>query len=81
MMSLHEAPPPPGHGSTSSRSRRYGGKFGIRVIFGHRAISPEKWAFSDRRVMTRHACKNRLLSRRLAGPFSDTGFRTYRGMS
>ena len=31
--------------------------------------------------MTRNACKNSLLSHRLAGPFSDTCFRTYRGKS
>jgi hypothetical protein len=31
--------------------------------------------------MTCNACKNRLLSHRLAGPFSDTCDRTYRGKS
>jgi hypothetical protein len=54
--------------------------FGIRVISGHRAISPEKCTFSDRRFIPRHTCKNRLLSHRLAGPFSDTCFRTSRGV-
>jgi hypothetical protein len=50
-------------------------------MFGHRAISPEQWTFSDSRFMTRHTCKNSLLSPRLAGPFSDTRFRTYQGVS
>jgi hypothetical protein len=47
------------------------GMFRIRVIFGHSAISPEKWTFSDGRPVQPHACKNKLLSHRLAKPFSD----------
>jgi hypothetical protein len=57
------------------------GKFGIRVIFGHRAVSPEKCTFSDRRFIPHNPCKNRLLSHCLAGPFSDTCFRMSRGVS
>src|SRR5262245_51932605 len=57
------------------------GMFGIPVIFGHRAISPEKWTFLDRRFTTRNTCKNSLLPAHLGGPFSDICFRTYRGVS
>jgi hypothetical protein len=53
--------------------------FGIRVIFGYRAISPEKWIFSDRRSLPLNSCKNHVLRYRLADSFSDTYLCTSQG--
>src|SRR5215207_4225860 len=50
----------------------------MRVIFGHREVSPETQTFSDGRPVPLHVCKNSLLYYRLAEPFSDTGLCTYR---
>jgi hypothetical protein len=54
--------------------------FGIRVISGHWAVSPETETFSDGKPDALHTCKNNMLSHRLAEPFPDTWLCTHRGV-
>jgi transposase len=64
--------------SQQALAQRLGVPIGT-VRFGHRAVSPETWTFSDGRPVQLHACQNSMLYHRWAEPFSDTCFYTSRG--
>ena len=58
----------------------YWGMFRIHVKTGHSHGRPERWTFSDGKPIPLHACKNTVLSHRLAEPFSDPCLCTSRGV-